>query len=309
MRIAIVGIGGVGGFFGGKLAQSEHEIIFIARGEHLEVIREQGLEIESDLGDFIVHPSLATDNPKQVGEVDAIILATKAWQVIQAAQSMKPMVGKETMVVPLLNGVEAPIQLSNVLGAEHVLGGFCRVLSYRPEPGRIVQNGLPPLVVFGEQDGHISKRVNALADAFDSAGIKVQIPNNILAEMWQKLLFIASFGGVGAITGQMAGIIRSMPETRAMIESAMQEVKAVAIARGISMVDDAVEQGLQTLDAMPEEGMASMQRDILNRQASELDAQNGAVVRLGKEVNIPTPIHQFIYHALLPSERIARGEI
>lgn len=309
MKIAIFGIGGVGGYFGGRLAQTDHEVIFIARGENLEVIRNEGLEIETDNQSLVVHPTLTTDNPSEVGTVDAVILATKAWQVSVAAEQIKPMIGENTIIVPLLNGVEAPIQLSTVLGKDKVLGGFCRVLSHRPEPGRIVRGGIEPFVAFGEQDGTVSERVKNLQAVFESAGIDAQVPDNILAAMWQKLLFIASFGGVGAVTGQPAGIIRSLPETRDMLIAAMQEVKSVALARDIPMVDDAVDQGLLFIDNLPETATASMQRDILNGLPSELDAQNGAVVRLGAEVNTPAPTHRFIYHALLPSEKIARGEL
>lgn len=309
MKIAVFGIGGVGGYFGGLLAQSNHEVVFIARGDHLEAIRENGLEIESDYDEFVVRPSLATDNPAEVGTVDAVILATKAWQVAQAAEEMKPLISKKTMVVPLLNGVEAPIILSKILGKEHVLGGFCRVLSHRPEPGRIVQGGIPPFVAFGEQDGTLSERVKQLRDVFTSAGIEVQLPENIIADMWEKLLFISAFGGVGAVTRQPAGIIRQLPETRAMLIAAMEEVKAVAQGREIVLSDEAVEQGMAMVDGLPFEAMASMQRDILNESPSELDAQNGAVVRLGAEVKVPTPTHQFIYHALLPLEKVARREM
>ena len=309
MKIAIFGIGGVGGYFGGKLTQTEHEIIFIARGEHLEAIRNHGLEIESNQNEFTVHPTLATDNPSEVGQVDVIFLATKAWQVTSAAEQIKPMMGANTIVVPLLNGVEAPIQLSKALGAKHILGGFCRVMSHKPEAGRIVQGGIVPSVAFGEQDGTQSERVQSLRDVFESAGVEVQTPDNIISAMWQKLLFISAFGGVGAITRQPAGILRSFPETRLLLTQAMQEVKAVAEAHNVPMSDDAVEQGLGFMDTVPEHGTASMQRDIMNGLPSELDAQNGAVLRLGRETNTPTPINEFIYYALLPSEKIARGEL
>lgn len=309
MKIAVFGIGGVGGYFGGQLTQTQHDIIFIARGEHLETIRTHGLEIESDQHETIVHPSLATDDPSEVGEVDVIIVATKAWHVPSAAEQMKPMIGANTIVVPLLNGVEAPIQLSKALGTKHVLGGFCRVMSHKPEAGRIVQGGIVPSVAFGEQDGTRSDRVQALHDIFKSAGINVQVPDHILGAMWQKLLFISAFGGVGSITRQPAGILRSFPETQLLLTQAMQEVKAVAEAHNIPMTDNAVEQGLAIMDTIPEDGTASMQRDIMNGLPSELDAQNGAVVRLGRDTNTPTPINEFIYHALLPSEKIARGEL
>jgi len=309
MKIAVFGIGGVGGYFGGKLTQTPHDIIFIARGEHLEAIRNHGLEIESDQNETIVNPTLATDNPSEVGEVDVVIVATKAWHVPSASEQMKPMIGTNTIVVPLLNGVEAPIQLSKALGAKHVLGGFCRVMSHKPEAGRIVQGGIIPSIAFGEQDGTQSERVQMLREIFESVGVQVQVTDHILSAMWQKLLFISAFGGVGAITRQPAGILRSLPETRSLVIQAMQEVKAVAEASNVPMSKDAVEQGLAFLDTVPEDGTASMQRDIMNGLPSELDAQNGAVYRLGRNANTPTPINEFIYHALLPSEKIARGEL
>lgn len=309
MKIAIFGIGGVGGYFGGKLTQTDHDVIFIARGEHLEAIRSHGLEIDSEQSEFIVHPTMATDKPSDVGEVDVIVLATKAWHVPMAAEQMKPMIGANTIIVPLLNGVEAPIQLSKALGANHVLGGFCRVMSHKPEAGRIVQGGIAPFVAFGEQDGTLSDRVQSLRDIFESADIDVLVPDHILSAMWDKLLFISAFGGVGAVTRQPAGILRSIPETRKMLIQAMHEVKAVAEAQNIPIGDDAVEKGLAIMETVPEDGTASMQRDIMNGLPSELDAQNGAVVRIGKAVNTPTPINEFIYNALLPSEKIARGEL
>lgn len=309
MRIAIFGVGAVGGYFGGKLAQTEHDVTFIARGKHLAAIREHGLRVDSENGDFVAHPARATDDPAEIGEVDVVVLATKAWQVRDAAHAMQPLVGENTMVLPLLNGVEAPMQLAAVLGDACVLGGFCRVLSRVEAPGHIVQGGTPPFVAFGELDSSVTQRIEQLAELFESAGVNVQRPPNIRAAMWQKLLFIASFGGLGAVTRMPAGVLRSIPETHSLLREAMQEVKDVAAARGIEMVPDAVEKGLAQVANLPHEGTASMQRDIMNGYPSELDAQNGAVVRLGEDVHIETPVHRFIYHSLMPSERKARGQL
>lgn len=307
MKIVVFGTGGVGGFFGGRLAQAGLDVTFIARGRHLREMLANGLHISSDKGDFVIENAKATDKPETVGLADVILVATKAWQVEDAAHQMQPMVGPNTVVVPLLNGVEAPQQLAEILGEEHVLGGFCRVMSQIEAPGKIKQSSLEPYVAFGELDNRPSERVENLYHAFVSADIKTEIPSDIQAEMWQKLVFIASFSGVAAVTRAPVGIVRKMPQTRELLLSAMQEVYKVAKARGINLKDNAVERGLDQVDKLNVMATASMQRDIMNGQPSELEAQNGAVVRLGKEAGVETPTHRFIYACLLPNEMMARG--
>lgn len=309
MRIAIFGVGGVGGYFGGKLAQSDHEVAFIARGRHGAAIAEHGLRVHAEGGDFTAYPSIVTAEPADVGAVDVVVVATKAWQVVDAAEAMQPLLHDDTVIVPLLNGVEAPLQLADVLGAERVLGGFCRVLSRISAPGEITQGGTPPFVAFGEMNGAQSQRVTDLKALFETAGITAQTPQSIQAAMWQKLLFISSFGGVGAVTRMPAGILRGVPQIRALVEDAMREVKAVAEARGVPMAADAVQRGMSLLDNLPEQGTASMQRDIMNGYPSELDAQNGAVVRLGAAADVAVQTHRYIYHSLLAQEQIAREQL
>jgi 2-dehydropantoate 2-reductase len=309
MRIAVVGVGGVGGYFGGRLAQTDHDVFFIARGAHLEAIRKNGLKVESDSGNFVARPALATDDPAEIGEVDAIVVATKAWQVSDVAESMRSMVGANTVIIPLLNGVEAPSQLAQALGAEHVLGGFCRVLSHISAPGCVYQSGIRAFVAFGEMDNRKSERVNRLREIFAEAEITVEDAPDIQVAMWRKFLFIASFSGVGAVTRSPAGVIRTLPETRSLLIEAMREIHAVANGRNIALPESAIDEGMTIIDQLPHEALASMQRDILDGRPSELEAQNGAVVRLGAEVGIPTPIHDFIYRSLLPAEQSARGLI
>lgn len=307
MKIAVIGIGGVGGYFGGRLTHTEHEVYFLARGAHLAAIQQHGgLQVYSTKGDFVATPTLATNSPHAIGPVDCVLVATKTWQVEATLPTLLPLVGPETFFVPLLNGVEATQQLADAFGAERVLGGFCRVLSWIESAGHIRQNGGDPFVAFGELDGHPSERVAQLKAAFDAANVTCDTPDDIQAAIWQKFLFIASFGGVGAVTRMPAEAIRGLPQTRGMIESAMQEINQVAIGRGIRMASDAVAKGMATVDHMPNDATASMQRDIMGGKPSELEAQNGAVVRLGAEVGIATPTHQFLYHALLPMELKAR---
>jgi 2-dehydropantoate 2-reductase len=310
MRIAIFGSGGVGGYFGGRLAQAGEDVIFIARGEHLKAIHQNGLQVDSIAGDFVTHPAQATDIPAEVGVVDAVLVTVKAWQVSEAAEAMKPMVGPNTMVIPLENGVDAPDQLAAVLGAEHVLGGLCRVSALIAGPGHIKHVAIPPRIAFGELDGRMSERVERLRQVFERCqGVTVAVPADIRVALWEKFLFIAAISGVGAVTRQPAGVIRSVAETRDMLLQAMEEVAAVAEARGITLSPGIIQKTMSFIDNMPPATMASMQRDIIEGRPSELEAQNGAVVRLAKEVDVEVPTHAFIYASLLPGELKARGKI
>src|SRR5208283_5741661 len=192
--------GGVGGYFGGRLAQAGEDVIFIARGEHLQALRSKGLRVDSPDGDFNVFPCQAVEDPQEVGSVDVVILGVKAWQVGQAAEAMRPLIGPETFVVPLQNGVEAPSELAGVLGMEHVFGGFCYIVSFIEGPGHIRHGGMKPYVAFGELDNRPSNRGQRLLDAFSRAGVAAEMPADIHAAMWGKFLFIASLSGVGAVT-------------------------------------------------------------------------------------------------------------
>ncbi len=309
MRIAVFGAGGVGGYFGGRLAQAGEQVVFIARGDHLNAIQSNGLKVDSIAGDFHISPAEASDDPQRVGIVDAILVAVKAWLVPQAALAMRPLVGAETFVVPLENGVEAPGQLSEALGAKHVLGGLCQISSLIAAPGHIRHVGIDPYVAFGEMDSSHSQRADMLLKSFQRAGVKAAIPDDIQVAMWDKFLFIASVSGVGAVTRSPMGIYRSQPETRQMLVAAMQEILEVAQMRGVRLPEDIVEKRLAFIDNTGPSVMASMQRDILEGRPSELESQNGAVVRMGKALGVPTPVHAYLYTSLLPQERRARGEL
>lgn len=310
MRIAIFGTGGVGGYFGGRLAQAGESVVFVARGAQLEAIRRDGLRVESQAGDFVVRPAEATDDPGAVGPVDAVIVCVKAWQVAGAARAISPMLRPDSFVVPLQNGVEAADQIAAVVGAERVLGGLCKIVSYVAGPGLVRHAGVPPRIEFGERDGRPSDRVAALRRAFEKAvGVSVGTPADIDAAVWEKFLFIAPFSGVGAVTRVPAGVLRRVPETREMLQNAMQEVFDLARARGIALREGAVARTLGFVDALPPDATASMQRDILEGRPSELEHQNGTVVRLGRESGVPAPVNEFIYGSLLPAELRARGRL
>ncbi len=310
MRIAVFGAGGVGGYFGGRLAQAGQDVVFISRGEHLKALRQHGLKVESINGDFALHPVQATDDPGEVGLVDVVLVAVKAWQVPEAAEAIRPMMGPETFVVPLENGVESPSQLVKVLGTNHVIGGLCGLISFVAGPGHVRHVGAEPFIHFGELNNCISERVENLRRAFGRAtGVTAEIPADIQVAMWRKFLLIVSWSGIGAITRSPVGVFRTVPQTRQMLQQVMQEVVSVAQARNIPLSEDAIGSTLEFMDTLPTTGTASMQRDIMEGRPSELESQNGAVAHLGQEVGIETPLNTFIYHSLLPLELKARGRV
>ena len=308
MRIAIFGAGGIGGYLGGRLAQAGEEVVLIARGEHMQAIQDHGLKVDSIKGSFVVVPSLTTSDPKEVGFVDAVILGVKAWQVIDAAESMRPMIGPNTFVVPMQNGVEAPGQLASVLGENAVVVGLGGLISYISGPGHIVHQGGEPFVSFGEVDDSTTERTHRLLEAFRNAGVNANIPDNVHAALWAKLSFMAANSGVGAITRVPSGQWRNLEGSWDMAKQVVQEVLAVAVEKGVEMPTDAFASAISRLQGSPPDGTSSMQRDLMDGKPSELAVQNGGVVRLGLEVGVPTPVNTFIYHSLLPQEIRARKE-
>jgi 2-dehydropantoate 2-reductase len=307
MRIAVFGTGGVGGYFGGRLAQAGEDVVFIARGQHLAAIQDHGLQVSSVAGDFVIQPAAVTDTPASVAGVDLVVVGVKAWQVRDAAEAMRPLIKPGTMILPLQNGIEAPQQLADALGDRHVLGGLCRIIALVGAPGRIRHTGVEPYIAFGELNGRSSERTEQLRQAFTRAqGVRVEILANIQVAMWSKFLFIASLSGMGAVTRLPVGEIRGHPETREMLVQALAEIHTVALGRGIPVPEDIVATTLGFIDGLPPEGTTSMQRDIIDGRPSELDAQSGAVVRFGRQLGVEVPVHGFIYRALLPLERRAR---
>lgn len=306
MKIAVVGAGGVGGYFGGRLAHAGVDITFIARGGTLDALSTGGLRVESINGDFVVEHPRATDDPHTVGPVDAILFAVKAWQIAEAAESARPMVGPDTIVVPLENGIDAPEVLASILGREHVAGGLCAIVSFIVAPGHIRHPAFDPIVMFGELDNRRTERIERLQRAFAEANVTAEIPQDIHRSMWTKFLFIATMSGIGALTRVPIGVWRAMPEIRAIVTDSLREVVALASSRGIDLGDDAVEKTWQRYDALAPASTSSLQRDVMEGKPSEVEAQLGAIVRLAKETGIPVPVTAMVYHALLPQEHLAR---
>lgn len=298
MRIAVFGTGGVGGYFGGRLARGGEDVTFIARGEHLRTIKANGLKVDSTDGDFVIDPAKATDDAGEIGEVDLVILGVKAWQVPEAARAIKPLVGAHTTVLPLQNGVDAVSQLVAELGSDNVIGGLCRIVSYVVEPGHIRHAGFKPSIIIGEIDNRHTDRIATIEQVFKRAGWDITIAKDIQVALWTKFLFIASFSGVGAMANAPAGVVRSDPKWREQMLNAMKEIYALAQARGIKLPPDSVDKVMSSVDGLPEDATSSMQRDIAARKPSELESQNGAIVRMAREAGVEVPTHELIYRTL-----------
>jgi 2-dehydropantoate 2-reductase len=308
MRVAVFGAGGVGAYFGARLAQAGAEVAVIARGPHLDAIRAEGLHVDSVLGDMHVEPVIASASTADVGPVDVVLLGVKTWQVAEASQSFGPLLGPETLVVPLQNGVDTIDVLTSTIGARHVAGGVCGGFCFIVAPGRVRHIGGVTFIKFGELDGRKSARVEALRDAFVRARVDAAVPDDIRVALWEKFLLVVPFGGLGAVTRAPIGVLLTAP-TRDLLARGMREIEALAHANGVPLAADVVERTLAILDAVNPSGTSSLQRDIAAGKRSELDEWTGAVVRLGKRAGVPTPVHDFLYDCLLPQERRARGEL
>ena len=309
MRFAIFGVGAVGGYFGGRLVQAGEDVTFIARGKHLKALQTKGLRLDSIKGDVVLPTVKVSDDPAKVGAVDVVLLGVKTWQVPTAAKAIQPLIGRDTIVLPLQNGVEAATQLSEVLGSGNVCGGLAKIVCSLADPGYTRHTGMDPYIAFGELDNRRSERVEKLQRTLKNADINAEIIPDIRAALWQKFLFVVSWGGVGAVTQAPIGVIRSVPQTRRLLEQSMREIIDVAQAYQIHLPEGIVSKTLDFMDTLPPNGTTSMQRDIAESRPSEIDAWNGAVVRLGGEAGVAVSLHEFIYHSLLPLEKKARGEL
>jgi 2-dehydropantoate 2-reductase len=295
IRIAVLGAGGVGGYFGGRLAAAGHEVTFIARGEHLAALRRDGLAVESVTGDFVVETVRATDKTEEVGEVDYVLLGVKTWQLDPAIASLKPLIGPNTAVVTTQNGVEAPHQVADAIGREAVLPGAVEVIAFLDGPGRVRQIGGGGKLTFGEWDNQLTERVERLRDALQESGLIPAVAPDIWAALWSKFLALGSVGAIATLADAPYGVLRSRPGLRQLILDSMAEIQQVAKAAGIQLPAGAVDTTVAFLDSLPEAGTTSLQRDINAGRPSELEAWTGAVVRIGRQTGTPTPVNDVLY--------------
>lgn len=306
MKIGIIGTGGVGGFFGAKLAQAGLDVTFVARGKHLQAMNDKGLSIKSIDGDFHLSEVKATSNIKEIQAPDLIVLGVKAWQIKEIRSDLSQILQNHTMVLPLQNGVMAAQELSQVIAEEHILGGLCRIISQLDGPGVIRHMGVPPSIVVGELHKEGSERIQKLQETFENAGIKTHISEDIQAELWKKFILICT-GGLAAVTRTTFGQMRALKETRQMMISLMEEIYGLSKKAGVQIDADYVEKTVAFIDTFPEDATFSLSRDIWENKPSEIDYQNGTVVSLGEKYGFPTPINQFVYHSILPQELKARN--
>ncbi|MGD9044004.1 MAG: 2-dehydropantoate 2-reductase [Desulfobacterales bacterium] len=300
MRIAVMGTGGTGGYFGGLLARAGEDVTFIARGDHLAAIRKNGLAIKSVLsGDFSISAN-ATDNTGDMSPVDFVLFCVKAYDNAAAADQIRPLIGPETVVLSVQNGIDNEQQIGDVIGPEHIMGCVSYVSSTIESPGVIAQTGGPGQIVFGEMQGGTSARTEALQSALQNAGITAEVHTDIQAALWQKFIGICGVNGVTALTRLPLGEILACQETRDLMRGTMQEVEAVARANGANLPKGSADQSMDVFSGMGPSVRGSMYYDLAAGRRLELEVLNGAVVRLGVEHGIPTPINFSIYAALKP---------
>ncbi|MBI2246998.1 MAG: 2-dehydropantoate 2-reductase [Armatimonadetes bacterium] len=306
MRIAVIGAGGTGGYYGAQLQRSGQEVAFIARGGHLAAMRERGLRVESAVAEPLMLNVRATHRPEEIGTVDLVLFTVKSYHTQEAARLLAPLIGGDTAVVTLQNGVDNVEVLIEAAGRGHVLGGLCRIFSTIAAPGVIRQTGGPRSVVFGELEGAFTPRATSILEAFQTAEIPTELSRHILVDMWEKYLFITAQGGMTALTRLPIGAILATPETREVYLDAASEVAAVGRAHGVAIPADERERVLKFAQALDPGLYSSLYHDLIHGNRMEVEALPGNVVRLGKRYGLPTPVCRAIYATLLPHDLAAQ---
>ena len=299
MKITVMGAGGIGGCYGGLLAQAGNDVTLIARGAHLAAIKEKGLQLIQPEGDFTVAVA-ATDDPSQVGPVELVIFSVKAHQNSKAVPLIEPLIGEDTTILTIQNGVESAEELGQDYGAERVLPGSAYLLSNITSPGVIKQLSLVPRVAFGESNGDRSQRAVAIRDSFCEANIEAELSDDISKALWSKLLYNSPANAMASAARLSPRDLIEYPHGAAMFRSAIQEVANVGTAYGIPFGQDDVQGAMDLITARPMGARGSMQADLEAGRPLELEAIVGSVRRIGRKVNVPTPVFDMLYTLLLP---------
>jgi 2-dehydropantoate 2-reductase len=300
MRVAVIGAGGVGGAFGAALAKAGADVTFVARGAHLLAMRQHGLRIEGGRGETLIAPAQATSEPANIGPVDFVLFCVKLWDVETAGAAIKPLIGPTTAVIPLQNGIDASERLIPILGATAVMGGVAQISATIVEPGVIRQTGTFMRLIFGELEGSKSARGEAFLGLCQKAGFDATHSDQIMTELWMKFVLLATNAALTAATRTPIGILRDDPDIAPLFARASAEVAAVGRARGVSLPDDAVEDIVRFVRNAPPAMMASMAHDLIRGNRIELPWLSGKVVSLGRELGVPTPVHDVLYAVLKP---------
>jgi len=300
MRIAVMGTGGVGGYFGAKLALAGNDVTFVARGKHLEAIRRDGLRIESESTPMHVTSVRATDDIASVGPVDAVMFCVKLWDIESAAQAIRPLLVNRGVAIPFQNGIDSPAVLARVLGAEHVIGGIAYIATSIASPGVVRHVGSMARLRVGAFDGVRSDAAEAFVEAATAAGVEIALAADIRRGLWEKFVFLSALSGATCLTRQPLGVVRADPGMRGTFEAIMRETWSVARAHGVALAEDFVDKQLAFADTLPYEMRASMLHDLVAGNRLEAPWLCGAVVRLGTEAGVATPVNATVYAALLP---------
>ncbi len=300
MRIVVMGTGGVGGYFGARLAQGGHDVAFVARGRHLAAIRERGLSVRSALGDVhLAHPA-ATDDPSALSPPDVVFFGVKLWDTETAAAQIAPLIARGGVVVPFQNGVESIERIAAVVGTERVMGGTAHIAATIGEPGVIVHTGTMARLRFGAVLPSQRPVADALAAACRTAGVDGEAVADVRQALWQKFVFLVAMSGTTAVARQPVGVVRADPDLRAVLEAAMREAWTVGRARGIALADDFVAQQLQFADGLPAEMRSSMLNDLVAGNRLEAPWLAGAVARMAGELHVAAPVNSTLYAVLKP---------
>ncbi|KAB2910902.1 MAG: 2-dehydropantoate 2-reductase [Hyphomicrobiaceae bacterium] len=298
MKITVMGPGGVGGYFGARLAAAGNDVTFVARGAHLEAMRKDGLRLDSEIGKLHLKPVKVVADARDVDAADVVIFAVKMRDTESAAEHLRGLVAKGAAVFTFQNGVESAERIGRIVGRENVVPGAARIAANISAPGVISQIGKFALIEFGEPDGKPSARTAGFHDACKRAGIDATLSGNISRTLWAKFAMLAPFSGMTALTRGPIGPIRRNPQSRALLQAAVEEAVAVGIALKTGLNPDDVGKTMKLIDGLPNEMMASMCHDLLAGKPIELDGLSGAVARLGRQAGVPVPTHTFIAQAL-----------
>ena len=300
MRIAVMAAGAVGGYFGGRLAAAGHEVIFFARGAHLEAIRKNGLRVESVHGNFHLPHAIATDTAAGLAPVDVVLFAVKLWDSERAAETLKPLVGPQTRVITVQNGIDSVERIEPILGRGRVVGGLAQIATVIAAPGVISHTSQFHLLRFGHADGHADPVLDALVEAGKAAGIDIALSDNIVRDLWSKFIVLVGLSSITAATRRPIGETRDDPDIRPFLRAIVQEVVAVGRASGVPLDASFDEKGVAFADAAPAGMKASMAHDLERGNRLELDWLAGKVVELGRKLRVPTPANAAIYAVLKP---------
>lgn len=307
MRIAVMAAGALGGYFGARMAAAGHDVAFIARGANLDAIRKNGVRLDSVLGDLHLRKANVTDDPAKVGPVDIVLFAVKLWDTETAAEQARPLVGPDTRVIPLQNGVDSTERIAPILGADQVAAGSAYIAAVLSAPGVVAHTSQFARLVCGRIDGKADAQLKAFSDAAQAAGIDITLSDAINRERWQKFVFLVGLSGATASTRLPLGPILADPDTRAFFLGLMREVVAVGRARGVALPETAADDRLKFAETSPPTLKASMLHDLERGNRLELDWLAGTVAALGREAGVPTPANDAVYAMLKLHRMGAKG--